>query len=382
MTAKKINILFTILAPKMGGAERLVYSLIKEINRDIFHPSLAYFQPGTELNDFAELGIPLYYIPIKKRVDFHAMTLFASILETNKIELVNSHLYKPFFYSFYGCKIKNKVKLIYTEHSAWEVYKARKIWKFLGHYLLKNTDKVIGISEKSRDALTSVFNLEKNKAITINNGVPIDNTGQDINTIRLKNEIGVNEEEKLIGIVANFRTVKNHIMLLKSFNLLLKDFNNVSLLLIGQGFTTDPTNREHEIRNYIHEHKLEDKVILLGYRNDVSEILKTLDIFCLTSLKEGLPISLIEAMAAKLPVVGTKVEGIQDIIVDSKNGFLIELNEIEKLKDALLILLNNNELRNRFREESLKIALEKYSLKKCVSKYEQLFYSLVRNGNN
>lgn len=377
MIDKKINILFSILAPKMGGAERLVYNLIKGIDRDLLNPSLIFFEPGGELDDFKKLGIPIYYTPIRRSMDFHAMNSFASIVRNKKIDIVNSHLFKPFFYSFWGCKIRNQIKLTYTEHSAWEVNKVNLKWRTIGHLLLNRTDKVIGISEDASKALSNIFKLKANKTITIKNGVAIGGVGFKKNSIAIKQELGINPDEKLICMVANYRKVKNHIMLLKAFNLLLKEYHNIRLIFIGQGFATDPTNSETIISDYISKQKLSKKVLLLGYRDDVGEILKIIDIFCLTSLQEGLPISLIEAMAAKLPVIGTNVEGIRDLITESENGFLVELDDVVRLKELLLILLCDNSLRLSFGEKSLKIVADNYSLTRCISNYEKLFYSLV-----
>ena len=371
----KINLLFVILATKMGGAERLVYNIIRGLNRNSFNPSLAYFLPGEELKEFKKLEIPIYYIPIKHRVDFLSMNLLASLIREKKIDVVNCHLFKPFVYSFWGCKIRNNIKLTYTEHSAWEVNLSNLKWKIIGHFLLKKANKVIGISDGTRKALNEVYFLNKNKTMTIHNGVEIQLKRENI---ALKRSLGIEDKEKVIGIVANFRTVKNHIMLLKAFNSLIIHYSNVRLLLIGQGFHSDPTNSEQEIKDYLASNNLYNKVMLLGYRNDVRDLLNIMDIFCLTSFKEGLPISLIEAMSAQLPVVGTNVEGIRDLISPSKNGFLVEVNDIVNLKDSILRLLDDEDLCLKFGQESYKIVKEDYSINNCVLKYEQLFLSLFQ----
>jgi glycosyltransferase involved in cell wall biosynthesis len=98
---------------------------------------------------------------------------------------------------------------------------------------------------------------------------------------------------------------------------------------------SDAENSEPEIRSYIKEKGLENDLLLLGYRSDIPEILSIMDIFCLTSFKEGMPLSLIEAMAAGLPVIGTDVEGIRDVIVQDRNGFLIDLDDISGMKNIL-----------------------------------------------
>ena len=103
-----------------------------------------------------------------------------------------------------------------------------------------------------------------------------------------------------------------------------------------------------------------------------------MDVFCLTSLREGLPIGLIEAMAAGLPVVGTNVAGIRDVITPDEDGVLVELGDVTALKDALVRLLQDEQRRKALGRSGRRKAVEKYSLQRCVREYEQLFVSLTQ----
>jgi glycosyltransferase involved in cell wall biosynthesis len=192
----------------------------------------------------------------------------------------------------------------------------------------------------------------------------------------LRKKIGLSNNDKVIGIVANFRRVKNHMHLLRAFSELIKDYTDVKLLLVGQGFEFDPENSEQEIHNFVNENLLHQNVFFLGYRSDIPEILSIMDIFCLTSFKEGLPVSLIEAMAAGLPVVGTDVEGIRDVIIPDRNGFLTQVGDVNGLKNVLQTLFQNASLRHKFGHESKILAAARFSLEKCIKDYENLFLSL------
>ena len=189
---------------------------------------------------------------------------------------------------------------------------------------------------------------------------------------KLRKELKIAEDEKVIGIVANLKRIKNHIFLLRAFDELIKSYKNAKLLLVGQGFKDDPENTEEDLRNYADKNGLKEKVLFLGYRSDIPELLSIMDIFCLTSFKEGLPISLIEAMAAGLPIVGTDVEGIRDTINPDKNGFLVKAGDVNGLKRALQVLLKDESLKQRFGMESRLLSKE-YSLQQCVNKYQNLF---------
>lgn len=221
-----------------------------------------------------------------------------------------------------------------------------------------------------------ILHLPATRLSTILNGVDLDefqSSGKNIQEIR--KSLDIKDDEHVIGIVGNFRQVKNHVFLVKAFGELVKIFNNVRLLIIGMGFPDDPENSEQEIKDKVQELGITDSVCFLGYRSDVHEILKIMDVFCLTSLKEGLPISLIEAMAAGLPVVGTNVEGIKDVIVPHHNGLLVELGDVHELTNILLHLLKHPEYRDRLGRAGRQLAEEKYSLGRCVSEYEALLLS-------
>jgi glycosyltransferase involved in cell wall biosynthesis len=171
--------------------------------------------------------------------------------------------------------------------------------------------------------------------------------------------------------------VKNHLFLLQAFAKVVEEYENVRLLVIGQGFSGDPDNTEDDLRSYVNNHGLAERVLFVGFRTDIAELLHVMDIFCLTSLREGLPTGLIEAMAAGLPVVGTNVEGIRDMITRNEDGILVELGDVMALKDALTRLISDPEWRHRLGRAGREKAVQKYSLQRCVREYEQLFLSLA-----
>ncbi len=375
----KRNILFVIIQMEMGGAEKLVYNLINKLDRTRFNPSIAYFYGSKAIKDFERLNIPIFQVRKDKKLDFSTFRQFNSIIKKENIDIVNAHHFMSLIYTFYGCKMSNTIKLIYTEHSEWEVDKISSKWLPISKFIFSRIDKIIGVNSDVTKSLTKKFRIPAPKAVTINNGVDLMHFGNQFDKDEIKKAIGLDLKRQVIGIVANFRKNKNHLFLLRAFAEILVDFKEVHLLLIGQGFSSDTENSENDIRQFIHNHKIDNHVTILGYRSDIAQILSILDIFCLTSYKEGLPISLIEAMASGKPVIGTDVEGIRNTIVHEKNGYLVEINNIEELKRAILTLLKDNDIKIKFAQESKKQASEKYSLDACILKYTQLFNDLFIN---
>jgi glycosyltransferase involved in cell wall biosynthesis len=279
-------------------------------------------------------------------------------------------------YSFYACKIAGRRRLVYTEHSSWELDNVPLKWKMACRLLSWQLDNVIGVSDAVTKTLKTNLYLKGERAVTIRNGVSLSNGGiREAESVR--REFGLSDSMKIIATVANFRKVKNHILLLKGFRELLHELDEVRLMLIGQGYAHDPEGSEVEVRRYIEESGLSSKVIFTGYRSDVMDLLSIADVFCLTSYREGLPISMLEAMSRGLPVVGTDVPGIRDIVIHGKNGFLVELDDHIGIKDALFKILVDNKVRRNFGSESRKIVLESYSLDQCAKNYQDLFLRLL-----
>jgi glycosyltransferase involved in cell wall biosynthesis len=367
---------------EMGGAERLVYNLARKLDRNLFNPSVAWFFGNSILKEFKDLDIPLYHIPKIKKIDIRAMFTLGEVISKNNINLVNAHHFMSMIYSFYGSKIRNRVNLIYTEHSEWEIEHLPWKWKIMGRLLLNRADAAVGVSAAVSGRIQKSFKTAHSKTFTVLNGVSLESFTNGKDKLAFREELGLSSHDKVIGVVANFRRVKNHIFLVKAFAELRKIYNNVKLLLIGQGFEFDPENSEQEIREFVDNAGLKKEILFLGFRSDIPALLNLMDIFCLTSFKEGLPISLIEAMAAGLPVVGTDADGIRDVIVPNKNGFLVSLGDVMGLKVALLALLRDGQLRQKMREESRSLAMKTYSLDQCIAQYQDLFISENRGSFN
>lgn len=362
---------------EMGGSERLVHNLVLKLDRNVFNPSIAWFYGDKILKEFQDLDIPLYHVPKMKRLDLGTMNEIEKIIRDNNIHIVNAHHFMSMVYAFYGCKIKNHTKLIYTEHSEWEIDKISWKWKVAGSYLLNRADAAVGVNTAVSKQIKKKFKIGEAKNITIQNGVDLEKFSCYRSKAAFKKKLNIAKDEKVIGIVANLKKIKNHVFVLRAFNELVHDLNKVKLLLVGQGFEGDTENTEKVLREFVVENHISKNVLFLGYRSDIPELLSIMDIFCLTSYKEGLPISLIEAMAAGLPVVGTNVEGIRDVIIPNTNGFLVQIDDVKGLTNSLYTLIQNDPLRQKFGQQSRISARKSYSLAGCVKNYQDLFFSMM-----
>jgi len=377
---KRVNVLFVMpVMPQMamGGSERLVHNLVLRLDRGRFNPSVAWLYGNEALQEFQDLQVPLHYVPKTKRVDFSTMLKLARIIQTESIDIVDAQHFMPAIYAYYGCKLAAKKTLVFTAHSRWEIEDIPLKWRVAGGYLLRRIGASVGVAPDVSSAIQSIFKTTASQTVTIENGVDIDLFAREKDVRGLRSSLGLADGDMVIGVVANLKKVKNHLFLLQALAKVAEELENVKLIIVGRGSAGETDNTEDNLRLFVNNHRLAERVSFLGYRTDIPELLQVMDVFCLTSLREGLPIGLIEAMAAGLPVIGTNVEGIRDVITPNVDGILVELDDVAALKDALTSLTRDLQWRDRLGCAGRIKAVERYSLQRCVREYERLFLSLA-----
>ena len=187
-------------------------------------------------------------------------------------------------------------------------------------------------------------------------------------------ELGIKEGEFLIGNVARLETRKGHQFLLDAFKNVVGEqkYSQVKLLIIGEG------NKRKYLENYVKELNLGDKVIFTGYREDVEELMALMDIFVLTSLREGLPRVLVQAAAVGVPSVAFNVDGVPEIIEDNHNGFLVRVEDVEQLTKRIIQYIDRKELLELHGKNGRELVKGKWSIEDMVDRIDKIYQNLVR----
>jgi L-malate glycosyltransferase len=374
----RIRVLFLMIQMQMGGAERLILDLARSLDRRVFAPAVAWLVDEPALAEFGELGIPLFNVPKGPGFDWRAMRRLAKIVKAERIDVVNAHHFMPFVYSYYASKVTRMARLVYTEHSESDVRSAAGAWRVVGSCLVASCDAAVGVSDGVARTLRSQFPLRPGRIHAIENGVDIQRFAvPEADKEELRQRYGLSSTDVVVGIVANLKKNKNHLFLLRAFREVCQLRPEARLVIVGQGFPGDPQGSEQDILRFVSANGLKDRVHLLGHQRNVAELLRVMDVFCLVSHKEGLPISLIEAMAAGLPVIGTDIEGIRAVVEPGVHGWLVTPDDVQALADKLNRLIGDGDLRRRFGRASRDLAQDSYSLDRCVARTEGLFLSVV-----
>ena len=242
---------------------------------------------------------------------------------------------------------------------------------FLMTNILKMVDIFIAMSEDIEEALLN-DGFKKDSIIKISNWVDT-NKFYPIETAdkrSLRNKLGL-KESITVFFVGRLVYRKGVDLLIKAWEDVVVVHPSYTLLIAGIG------EEQEKLKNLCRDLGIEGNVLFLGHINNVEEYFKVIDLFVLPSLLEGMPNTLLEAMACRLPVIGTKIGGVVDIIKDRGNGLIVTPGNVEELKDAILTLLENKYLSEAIAEKAYNTIREDYTIDKVLDKYVLLYKKVL-----
>jgi glycosyltransferase involved in cell wall biosynthesis len=253
-----------------------------------------------------------------------------------------------------------------------------KVYAFLEKICMLRAQMVVGVSNDIVNGLKR-RGIPDKKLTLIHNGIDLDefrNTEKKITDKNVHNIFKDIHSSFVIGSLGRLTEQKNYITLIQAAAEFLKEDNSVDFIIAGEGpLETDLFLKTKELG-------IDRKFHFIGYQRDVSYILKKLDIFVLTSLDEGLPMALLEAMAARKPVVTTPVGEIGKVITNGLNGMIFQKKEYRKLKDILMHLKNDSDEREQLANNAYNLVNTNYSNEKMTDMYIDLYNKIVLDSSD
>ena len=301
------------------------------------------------------------------------MIKLAKIIKEYRIDVVNAHHYMSCFYSFFGTRVMNRIRLVYTEHSVPEVEGlANSIHYKIFHLMLYEINGVIGVSRAITEKFEEKYPSHVGKFYEVLNGVDIDKFQSKGMRESVRRKWGFGMDHFVVGTVANFRKIKNHVCLVRAANRLKDTHPQLRLFFVGTGFPGDKENSINEVMDAVNEYRLEDRVVFAGYQENISEILSSFDLFCLPSKSEGLPVSVLEAMAAGILVVGSNVSGIVEVVENGKTGILFSSDSDSDLALALEKIIARPDIAKLMAHNGFLFVSNAHNIKNWESKYSKI----------
>jgi len=358
---KRYRLLQIIPSLDIGGAEKLVVELAKNINGEEFQVGVCVFggKLGTFLEDeLAKNNIPTIFLDITPGKVLHLLTILRlfNVFSIFKPDIIHTHLL-TLRYVLIPAKLARIPVHIHTIHNlAW------KDTPYTKHQLLnKITFKFLGVKpvSVSKFVARTVKGLYGVESVVIYNGISTEEYSMDY----AKSPHG----EICLLNIGRFKEQKNHLLLIDAFAKAVKKEPRLKLILVGDG------ELRWQVEEKVKQRDLEGKVDFLGWRSDIPYVLSNSDIFVLSSDWEGFPIVLIEAMAAGKPVVATKVGGVPEGVEDGVTGLLVPPRDADALAEAILKLAEDEELRREMGEKGKERAISRFDIHYTVREHERLY---------
>lgn len=372
-TNRPIRVLWLIKGFGAGGAERLLAMASEVRDRATFDYRAAYLLPWKDalVPDLQRNQVPVRCLEGGKEWDLRWALRLRRLLRTDPVDIV--HVHSPYVASIARLVVRTiprsfRPKLITTEHLPWGGYSIPTRLLNMATFLLN--DASIAVSSSVRESMPARFRRD---VMVIPNGIDLEHMrsrmgGRDLERAAL----GVAPDEVLVGTVANFRHQKDYPTLLRAAQRVVQSGEAIRFVAIGDGPLERELFRLHD------QLGLGDRFLFLGRLEDPARVLAACDLFVLSSQFEGLPLSVIEALAMGLPVVATSVGGVQDVVVNGREAELVPVGNPRRLAETLLALARDGERRREMRAAALSRA-ERFDIGQRTATLEAIYREIVRS---
>ena len=370
---KKIKILECIRQAKIGGGESYLLGLVENIDRSRFEPIVLAFTDGPMINRLESAGIKTYVIPTEKPFDVSIWGRVKQLAAKEKVNLVHAHGTRANSNVFWAAK-KLGLPLVYTCH-AWSFhpdqnYLVKKIRIASERFLTGKAN--VNICGSIANGKQGVSLFPGYEPVIIYNSIDPKKFNPHGVYRDIRAELGISKTSTVVTSIARFTVQKQPLKLLEAFRSIAKDFDDVVLLMVGDG------EEKAEAINRVNEWGLGKRVIFQSFREDIPDVLNAADIFVLPSLWEAFPIALLEAMSMGKAVIATNVDGTPEIIEHNRNGILIPVDNLVKhIYENLSLLIKDLTLRKRLQTIAVQTIYGRYNLETLARENEKIYERLA-----
>lgn len=384
---ERIRVIHVTSRLNIGGLAKIVLTICRGIDRGKFDCSLITGSPqGSEGNMLAFVAAPekFYLVPEMGRstrlfADFTALWKLYRIFRLLRPHIVHTHASKagvlgrlaavaagvPFrVHSFHGHVFSN----YFPRWISSMIVLAERL---LG--LLATSAVVLPCGSQRREITEKYGVASSTKAHVVRYGIPVADFSQLPERGEARSKFGIKVESMVVGAIGRMVPIKNHRLLIEAFALLPTAVagRRVELLIVGDG------NCRPQIERSIQLSGIADRVHLVSWLEDLRWVYAAIDVMALTSRSEGMPIALLEAMAAGRPIISTAVGGVVDLIEDRYSGILVREQKAEEFAHGLRSLLEDEALRVRLGKNAKRHICEVHSEKEMIAGVEVLYLSLL-----
>jgi glycosyltransferase involved in cell wall biosynthesis len=377
----KINLLYVITKLELGGAQKHLLDLITHLDKKRYNVFLFTACKGLLIPDALSIeGLTLKCSrflerPINPLKDVLALIEIYRFIKRNKIDIVHTHSSKAGILGRLAARLAKTRLILHTVHG-WsfnnhQSFFCRNFYICLERFCAQFTDKLIVVSRHDKQKGLENHIGDEDRYILIRYG--INSLEFNLKDQNIRKELGIDTNDLVVGMVSCLKPQKSPQDFIRLANLTHQVLPNVKFLLVGDGIL------RKTIEKLIYKFNLKTEVILTGWRQDIPRILSIIDVFVLTSLWEGLPVAVLEAMAASLPVVATHTGGIAELVSEAKTGFLVKPRSITEMAEKISSLLRDGKSRKQIGQNARNSLSSDFSIPNIVKYTDNLYWDLLSN---
>ena len=382
--SKKYKIGYVLTSVTYGGLEKVSSCFLEAYDKqkfDVF--PIILVRPGQEENLFLQRleqnQLLFYKIKLASNSRQRLTVLIRcyrrmyDIIKQRSFDLVHSNGYLADILTIPIAKVLG-VPCISTCHGFISTNKRLALYGTINRFMLRHSSKIIAVSETIKADLVRSGVTESRIKVIPNSIRPHDHRFFEQNRKAKRSMLNISEDEFVIGYVGRLSNEKGLRYLIQAISMLNQSDMPLKVLVIGEG----PERKELEVLSA--KEKVEQKIIFAGFQNNTESWFPAMDLFVLPSLTEGTPMALLEALACGIPVVASAVGGVPQVIDSGNNGLLVSPGRPEEIKEAVINLYKNNELRTGLSKAAQHIIKSKYNVENWINEVQTEYLKVLENN--
>lgn len=358
------NVLHLCESSDTGGAESILISLVEGLDKDRYRSVVCLLSDGWLKVELEKRRIETVVIP--QPHSFDVLWLFRAyrLLKDRGIHVMHSHEFATNVYASVLSSLTG-VPVVATAHG--KNYYGDKWRRRAAYRFVARQSTMVAVSADLKRFLMERIGIPASDIRVVHNGIDLSRYVVREGNNDVKAELGISAGQRVIGTVGNLFAVKGQTYLLKACKTVAGEFPTFVLLIAGEGDQLDLLREEASVLG------ISGNVKFLGFRDDVPSLLQAMDVFVLPSLSEGLPLSVLEALALEKPIVATNVGGVPEIMEDGVTGYLVPPRNPDVLSEKIRLVLRNPDMAAELGRAGRKRVEKAFSLKQMIQEYQLLY---------
>lgn len=303
-------------------------------------------------------------LPLRNALDLSSAIRLKRYARENQIQIIHAHVARDYPLAALAAR-RTATRLVLTRHVLFPLKSIHKL-------TLRRTARVIAVSGAVANALGAQAIFPRAIVQVIHNGIDIDRFTRGREEVAKRNR----QERLRVGTIGHLAPIKGHDDFIRAAAIVCRERDDVEFIIVGEDKSRGGENRR-ELEKLIRELGVEQRVHLLGWIDEVAQLLPTFDLFVSAARSEPFGLSIVEAMAAAVPVVATTTEGAREIIEPDRTGRLVAIGDVERLTRAILGLVNDRSERGRLAQNAQTAVAKQFSLERMIEKTEAVYRDVL-----